>query len=192
MPMGTSIYRGSLLVLNAVTRNVSLLPRSSGDMTAIFLPCKNSKFPLSLRLRYCPFSTTSARSCTNSLAFIPCSSLRDRMCCSPQVSSPHMRSMSPISSRWNAPLTCPRFSCMSLSTDFSESLADALFILAFPAFPMPNGSNTDRVSCFKAKDFRMMLRGRNAGNSLHIGKIRSRKSAEKNCFGTGSCCSRSA
>ena len=93
--MGTSIYlyRGSLLVLNAVTRNMSLLPRSSGDMTAIFLPCKNSKFPLSLRLRYCPFSTTSARSCTNSLAFIPCSSLRDRMCCSPQVSSPHIRSI---------------------------------------------------------------------------------------------------
>ena len=114
--MGTSIYRGSLLVLNTVTRNMSLLPRSSGDMTAIFLPCKNSKFPLSLRLRYCPFSTTSARSCTNSLAFIPCSSLRDRMCCSPQVSSPHIRSMSPISSQWNAPLTCPRFSCMSLST----------------------------------------------------------------------------
>lgn len=38
MPMGTSIYRGSLLVLNAVTRNVSLLSRSSGDMTATNFP----------------------------------------------------------------------------------------------------------------------------------------------------------
>ena len=147
-----------MVVLNAVIRNVSLLPRSSGDITAIFLPCKNSKFPLSLRLRYCPFSTTSARSCTNSLAFIPCSSLRDRMCCSPQVSSPHIRSMSPISSRWNAPLTCPRFSCMSLSTACcpftplnsspkSSAMSSGCSSLCFP-LPAANFPSSSLFSCF--------------------------------------------
>ena len=144
---------------------MSLLPRSSGDMTAIFLPCKNSKFPLSLRLRYCPFSTTSARSCTNSLAFIPCSSLRDRMCCSPQVSSPHIRSMSPISSRWNAPLTCPRFSCMSLSTACcpftplnsspkSSAMSSGCSLLCFP----PPAANFPSSSLFRVSRARSMPR----------------------------------
>ena len=37
----------------------------------------------------------------------------------------------------------------------------------------------------RARDFRMILHGRNAGNSLHIGKFRLCKSAGKNCSEAG-------
>lgn len=58
MPMGTSIYRGSLLVLNAVTRNANMLPRSSSRYNRKFfrekarLSASFCHFVLSANLRF--------------------------------------------------------------------------------------------------------------------------------------------
>ena len=65
---------------------------------------------------------------------------------------------------------------------------------------MPDRNNTNRVqlpcsaknrrarncSHLRARDFRMILLRRNAGNSIHIVKFRLCKSAEKNCSEAGS------
>ena len=60
-----------------------------------------------------------------------------------------------------------------------------------PPFLMPDRNNTDPVrqapNCahLRARDFRMILLRRNAGNSIHIVKFRLCKSAEKNCSEAG-------
>ena len=46
-------------------------------------------------------------------------------------------------------------------------------------------STAKNCSHLGARDFRMILCKRNAGNSLHIGKFRLRESAEKNCSEAG-------
>ena len=50
MPMGTSIYRGSLLVLNAVTKNGNMAPRSSSRYNRKFFREKTR-----LSASICPF-----------------------------------------------------------------------------------------------------------------------------------------